>query len=78
MADYRSGDRLEEAIDGLRREIAGLAAKVALMEYQIGQLHDGADRYSRGNNQLTWTIVAGSIVIALSMIAMMIIDCVRP
>lgn len=78
MSDYRDGGRLEEAIDALRREITGLASKVALMEYQINQLHDGADRYNRGNSQLTWTIVAGSIVIALSMIAMMVIDFVRP
>lgn len=78
MADYRADGRLEEAIDNLRREITGLSAKVALMEYQIGQLHDGADRYNRGNAQLTWTIVAGSIVIALAMIAMIAIDLVRP
>lgn len=78
MADYRDGARLEEAIDSLHREIAGLAAKVTLMEYQIGQLHDGADRYNRGNSQLTWTIVAGSIVIALAMIAMIAIDLIRP
>src|SRR5690606_6557901 len=77
MADYRADGRLEEAIDSLRREIAGLAAKVTLMEYQIGQLHDGADRYNRGNSQLTWTIVAGSVVIALAMIAMIAIDLVR-
>lgn len=78
MADYRTDGRLEEAIDSLRREITGLAAKVALMEYQIGQLHDGADRYSRGNSQLTWTIVAGSVVIALAMIAVIAIDLIRP
>lgn len=77
MSDYQNGQRLEEAIDALRKDIAGLAAKVVLMEYQIGRLDNAADSYSRGNNRLTWTIVAGSIVIAMALIALIALDLAR-
>lgn len=70
--------RIEEALDAIRRELASLAQKVALLEYKVSQFHGNAGGSA---SQTTWIIVLAAIVIAgaaFSILAIYILRATLP
>lgn len=70
--------RIEEALDAIRRELASLAQKVALLEYKVSQFHGSSGGSA---SQTTWIIVLAAIVIAgaaFSILAIYILRATLP
>ena len=78
--DYQpphNGGRIEGALDAIRRELASLAQKVALLEYKVSQFHGSSGSAS----QTTWIIVMAAIAIAgaaFSILAIYILRATLP
>jgi len=59
-----TGRRVEAQIEQMRDDISKVLAKIALMEYQIGQLHAYNERAPRGVSPSAWAITWTAVILA--------------
>lgn len=59
-----TGRRVEAQIEQMRDDISKVLAKIALMEYQISQLHAYNERALRGASPSAWAITWTAVILA--------------
>ena len=70
-----SRDRIEDALDAIRRELASLSAKVALLEYQMQQ--QNARSSATAGTQTAWLIVVATLLVAAAVFSMLVVYMLR-
>ena len=70
-----SRDRIEDALDAIRRELAALSGKVTLLEYQMQQ--QNARTGAGASTQTAWAIVVAALLVAAAVFSMLVVYMLR-
>lgn len=69
-----SRDRIEDALDAIRRELATLSGKVTLLEYQMQQQNA---RTGAAGTQTAWIIVVATLLVAAAVFSLLVAYMLR-